>query len=47
MASHNIIDSRTEKLADHIARMLEGSKGAKFAVGYFFIGGLRDQPACE
>jgi hypothetical protein len=35
--SHNVIDNRTEKLVDHIRRVLPGSDAAKFAVGYFFL----------
>ncbi len=38
--SHNVIDNRTEKLVDHIRRVLPGSDAAKFAVGYFFLSGL-------
>ena len=37
---HDIIDNRTEKLVDHIRRILPGTKAAKFAVGYFFLSGL-------
>ncbi len=38
--SHDIIDNRTEKLIDHIRRILPGSQAARFAVGYFFLSGL-------
>jgi len=38
--SHDIIDNRSEKLVDHIRRILPGSQAAKFAVGYFFLSGL-------
>ncbi len=37
---HDIIDNRTEKLSDHIRRILPGSQSAKFAVGYFFLSGM-------
>jgi hypothetical protein len=37
---YDIIDNRTEKLVDHIRRILPGSQLAKFAVGYFFPSGL-------
>ena len=37
---HDIIDNRTEKLVDHIRRILPGSQAARFAVGYFFLSGL-------
>ncbi|MFC1620387.1 helicase-related protein [Candidatus Neomarinimicrobiota bacterium] len=40
MPSHNIIDNRSEKLVDHINRVLESSEAGRFAVGYFFISGL-------
>lgn len=40
MSGSQIIDNRTEKLADHIRAFLPGSKSAKFAVGYFFLSGL-------
>ncbi len=40
MPTHDIIDNRTEKLVDHIRRMLASSESAKFAVGYFFVSGL-------
>ena len=37
---HDIIDNRTERLIDHIRRVLPGSETAAFAVGYFFLSGL-------
>ena len=37
---HDIIDNRTDKLIDHIHRILPGSQSARFAVGYFFLSGL-------
>jgi superfamily II DNA/RNA helicase len=37
---HDIIDNRSEKLVDHIKRMLDSSGQARFAVGYFFLSGL-------
>lgn len=40
MPSHDIVDNRTEKLVDHIRRILPGSQAAHFAVGYFFLSGL-------
>jgi hypothetical protein len=36
MPAHNIIDNRMEKPVDHMNRILETSKTARFAVGYFF-----------
>jgi len=41
MPTHDIIDNRREILADHIARMLDSSCAARFAVGYFFVSGLK------
>jgi len=41
MPAHDIIDNRKEILADHIDRILGSSSAARFAVGYFFISGLR------
>jgi superfamily II DNA or RNA helicase len=38
--SHDIIDNRSERLVDHIRRILPGSRAAHFAVGYFFLSGL-------
>lgn len=40
MASHDIIDNRNKKLADHINTILQGTEKAKFAVGYFFLSGF-------
>ena len=40
MPSHDIIDNRTERLVDHIRRILPGSQAARFAVGYCFLSGL-------
>jgi len=40
MPTHDIIDNRREKLADHINRILDSSEAARFAVGYFFLSGL-------
>jgi superfamily II DNA or RNA helicase len=37
---HDVIDNRTQKLVDHIRRILPGSQSASFAVGYFFLSGL-------
>jgi len=37
---HDIIDNRTDKVIDHIRRILPGSQSARFAVGYFFLSGL-------
>jgi hypothetical protein len=37
---HDIIDNRNHILIDHIRRILPGSEGAKFAVGYFLLSGL-------
>lgn len=41
MPSHDIIDNRREILADHIQRILDSSSAARFAVGYFFVSGLK------
>lgn len=41
MPTHDIIDNRKEILADHIDRILDSTSAARFAVGYFFISGLR------
>jgi len=38
--THDVIDNRSDKLVDHIRRILPGSQSAKFAVGYFFLSGL-------
>lgn len=40
MPTHDIIDNRTEKLVDHINRVLDSTEMARFAVGYFFLSGL-------
>ena len=40
MPSHDIIDNRSEKLVDHINRILSSTESARFAVGYFFLSGL-------
>jgi superfamily II DNA/RNA helicase/nicotinamide mononucleotide adenylyltransferase len=40
MPTHDIIDNRTERLVDHINRMLDTTETARFAVGYFFLSGL-------
>jgi superfamily II DNA or RNA helicase/HKD family nuclease len=40
MPAHDIIDNRTEKLINHLGRMLESSERARFAVGYLFLSGL-------
>jgi phosphatidylserine/phosphatidylglycerophosphate/cardiolipin synthase-like enzyme len=40
MPLHDIIDNRSEKLVDHINRILASTEAARFAVGYFFLSGL-------
>lgn len=40
MPTHDIIDNRREKLADHIKQILCTSNAARFAVGYFFLSGF-------
>lgn len=40
MPTHDIIDNRTQKLVDHINRILGSTDLARFAVGYFFLSGL-------
>jgi superfamily II DNA or RNA helicase len=40
MPNHDIVDNRTDKLVDHIRRILPTTKAAHFAVGYFFLSGL-------
>lgn len=40
MASHDIIDNRTESLAEHIGQLLANSQRARLAVGYFFLSGF-------
>ncbi|HNH85101.1 MAG TPA: phospholipase D-like domain-containing protein, partial [Acidobacteriota bacterium] len=37
---HDIVDNRTNKLADQINRILETTESARFAVGYFFLSGF-------
>jgi hypothetical protein len=37
MPTHDIIDDRSEKLVDHINRILASTEAARFAVGYFFL----------
>ena len=41
MPVHDIIDNRKEKLSEHISRILDSSDAARFAVGYFFLSGLK------
>ena len=38
---HDIIDNRSEKLADHINLILDSTEKARFAVGYFFLSGFQ------
>ncbi len=40
MPVHDIIDNRSEKLVDHISRILASTEAARFAVGYFFLSGF-------
>src|SRR5579859_6020898 len=40
MATHDIIDNRSEKLVDHINQILTSTDSGRFAVGYFFLSGL-------
>lgn len=40
MPKHDIIDNRSERLVDHINRILSSTDSARFAVGYFFLSGL-------
>jgi superfamily II DNA/RNA helicase len=40
LSIHDIIDNRSEKLIDHINRILGSTESARFAVGYFFLSGL-------
>ncbi len=40
MPTHDIIDNRSEKLVEHINRILGSTESARFAVGYFFLSGL-------
>ena len=37
---HDVIDNRKEKLSDHIKNILGSARGARFAVGYFFLSGF-------
>jgi hypothetical protein len=50
MPTHDIIGNRSEKLVDHINRILGSTEAAWFAVGYFFLSGLtpmqESSPAC-
>ena len=39
--SHDIIDNQKEKLVEHINQILNSTESAKFAVGYFFLSGLK------
>lgn len=36
----DIVDNRREKLVDTISTILDSTKSARFAVGYFFVSGL-------
>ena len=40
MPAHDIIDNRSEKLVDHINRILSSSEAARFTMGYFFLSGF-------
>lgn len=40
MPTNDIIDNRTERLVDHINRILPSTEAARFAIGYFFLSGL-------
>lgn len=40
MSTHDIIDSRSEKLTDNINAILKSAERCKFAVGYFFLSGF-------
>ena len=40
MPTHDIIDNRNQRLADHINRILATTDSARFAVGYFFLSAL-------
>jgi HKD family nuclease len=40
MPMHDIIDTRSEKLIDHLSQMLGSCERARFAVGYLFLSGL-------
>jgi hypothetical protein len=37
MLTHDIVESRREKLVDHINQILGTTESARFAVGYFFF----------
>lgn len=41
MPAHDIIDNRNERLVDHINKILGSTEAARFAVGYFFLSGLK------
>lgn len=38
----DIIDNREELLAEHVCRILRQTESVKFAVGYFFVSGLKE-----
>ena len=38
---HDIIDNRSEKLAEHINLILDSTERARFVVGYFFLSGFQ------
>ncbi len=40
MPTNDIIDNRSERLVDHINRILPSTEAARFAIGYFFLSGL-------
>jgi hypothetical protein len=40
MATHDIIDNRSEKLVAHLTQMLGTSERARFAVGHLFLSGF-------
>jgi uncharacterized protein with HEPN domain len=40
MPTHDIIDNRNQRLADHVNRILATTDSARFAVGYFFFSAL-------
>lgn len=40
MQTNDIIDNRSERLVDHINRILPSTETARFAIGYFFLSGL-------
>ncbi len=40
MPTHDIIDNQTEKLVDHLNRILGTCERGRFAVGYLFLSGL-------